>query len=383
MPLHMNNIFSIIIVLALSLFAFNFLGNIVQDDSSNAQEFALGLDNTAYFPTDNNLRFHCSDFEYFPIENCINDFQKHKAGTKAILYSGNSQLHGINQPELGLNSTSKILYQFLKKDYANKRLITLSIPNLNMQEQLVLNIFAGTKLPLTHLIISASFDNTRETSIRESIQPALRDPLVISTLNRMTFGKKIVKTYGEKDNAGNDLSVEQDNLQQRVEQYLDMQLADFWPAWDMRTRLRFRSIVETYQLRNRIFGITPNSIRKKIPARYKDNLAALEDLISYAKTNNLKVIFYSPPIRSDQSLPYESEQFLSYKNDVRSIVEIAGFNFYDFQNVVPPEYWGFVDDTNSNTGNKEIDFMHFQGQGHEHLADELLKSIKSLNWLDQ
>lgn len=379
----MKNIFSIVIIIIISIFLFNFLGNSVQGDDSNAQEFALGLDNTAYFPTDNNLRFHCSDFEYFSIKNCINDFQEHSAGTTGILYSGNSQLHGINQPELGLNSTSKILYESFKENYADKRLITLSIPNMNIQEQLVLNIYAGTKIPLTHLLISASFDNTRETSIRESIQPALQDSEVIFILNKMAFGKKIVKTYGEKDNAGNDLSVEQDNLQQRVEKYLDLKLADFWPAWDMRTRLRFRSIVETYQLRNRILGITPNSIRKKIPARYEDNLAALVDLVGYAKSNNLKVIFYSPPIRSDQSLPYELEQFSGYKDDVRNIIETAGYIFYDFQNVVPPEYWGFVDDTNSNTGNKEIDFMHFQGQGHEFLAEEILKSIKSLNWLDQ
>ncbi len=379
----MKNIFSIVIIIIISIFVFNFLGNSVQGDDSNAQEFALGLDNTAYFPTDNNLRFHCSDFEYFSIKNCINDFQEHSAGTTGILYSGNSQLHGINQPELGLNSTSKILYESFKENYADKRLITLSIPNMNIQEQLVLNIYAGTKIPLTHLLISASFDNTRETSIRESIQPALQDSQVTSILNKMAFGKKIVKTYGEKDNAGNDLSVEQDNLQQRVEKYLDLKLADFWPAWDMRTRLRFRSIVETYQLRNRIFGITPNSIRKKIPARYEDNLAALIDLVGYAKSNNLQVIFYSPPIRSDQSLPYELEQFSGYKDDVRNIIETAGYIFYDFQNVVPPEYWGYVDDTNSNTGNKEIDFMHFQGQGHEFLAEEILKSIKSLNWLDQ
>ena len=378
----MKNIFSIIFIIVISLFAFNFLGNLVAGDKSNAQEFALGLDNTAYFPSDGGLKFHCSDFEYFPIENCINDFSSHPDSSKGILYSGNSQLHGINQPELGLNSTSKILYQSFKKNSVNRRLVTLSIPNMNLQEQLVLNVYVATKIPLSHLIISASFDNTRETSIRESILPALKDPRVISILNNLKFGKKIVKTYGEKDNAGNDLSVEQDNLQQRVEKYLDLKLANFWPAWDMRTRLRFRSIVETYQLRNRIFGITPNSIRKKIPARYEDNLAALIDLIEFAKDNNLKVIFYSPPIRGDQSLPYELEQFSDYKTDVKQIVETAGYNFFDFQDIVPAEYWGFVDNTNSNTGNKEIDFMHFQGKGHEFLADELIRSINSLNWLD-
>jgi hypothetical protein len=264
-----------------------------------------------------------------------------------------------------------------------KRLITLSVPNLNLQEQLVLNLYVASQLPVTHLIIAASFDNTRETSIRESILPALKDSRVAEQLKKMKFGRKLLKTYGEKDNAGNDLSVEKDNLQQRVERFLDLRLAELWPSWGMRARLRFRSIVETYQLRNRIFGITPNSIRKKIPARYIDNISALRDLLEFAQQQNLKVIFYSPPIREDQSLPYDLMEFQDYKDDAERVLESFGYNFYDLQSAVPAEYWGFVDSTNSNTGKKEIDFMHFQGEGHKFLSAEILAVMTSLGWIEQ
>lgn len=379
----MKRIISLFLIFILSLSIFNYLGNAVMEDSASAEEFALGLNNTAFFPVYEKINFHCSDFEYFPIQNCIDDFKNYPKNTIGVFYSGNSQLHGINQPELGLNSTTKILYQYLQDNYPYKKLIAFSVPNMNLQEQLVLNVFAANQLNISHLIIAASFDNTRETSIRESIQPALEDTRTQADLLELDFGKRILETYQKKDNAGNSLAVDKQNLQQRVEEWLDRKLADIWPAWDMRNRLRFRSIVETYQLRNRIFGITPNSVRKKIPARYSDNLDALKDLILFAKQRNLKVIVYSPPIRGDQTLPYNLNEFQDFKNDLQAISTAHGFSFYDFQNQVPSKYWGYVDETDSNTGAKEIDFMHFQGKGHEFLAKALIDSMETKNWIQE
>ncbi len=379
----MRNVLSIFLIFIISLSIFNFLGKSVMDDSATAEEFALGLNNTAFFPTFENIKFHCSDFDYFPIKNCIDDFLNYPSQTMGVLYTGNSQLHGINQPELGLNSTTKILYKYFNDSYVDKKLITFSIPNMNLQEQLVLNIYAANYLNISHLIIAASFDNTRETSIRESIQPAIEHAETQKDLLKLKFGKKIVDTFLQKDNAGNNLSVDKKNLQQRVENILDRGLATIWPAWDMRSRLRFRSIVEVYQFRNRVFGITPNSIRKKIPARYSDNLDALKDLLSFARDKNLKVIVYSPPIRGDQTLPYDLEEFKVFKSDLKEISESRGFDFFDFQDVVPSQYWGYVDETDSNTGSKEIDFMHFQGKGHEFLAEKIVSTIESSGWMQK
>lgn len=377
----MKNIVAISIIIIISFAIFNSFGLAVLDDDDRAEEFALGIDNTAYFPNDNGLAFHCSDFEYFPIQNCINEYEETTPNNSLIIYSGNSQLHGINQPEKGLNSTSKILYESLKMN--GSKIVAISVPNLNLQEQLVLNIFLASKLPVTHLLIAASFDNTRETSIRESILPALTDEFVVNELDGLSFGKKILQTYGEKDNAGNDLSIEDDNLQQKVEKILDKNLSNFWPSWGMRERLRYRSIIEIYQFRNRVFGITPNSTRKKIPARYSDNMKSMNDLMEFASKNNLKVIIYSPPIRSDQKLPYDLVEFKMFKDDVSKITNQYGFHFADLQHAVPSEYWGHVSDTNSNTGEVEIDFMHFQGKGHTFLAAELMQIFDDLKWLDK
>jgi lysophospholipase L1-like esterase len=354
------------------------MGSAVMNASEDAQEFALGLDNTAYFPKDNNSYYHCSDFEYFPIQNCLDSFIAPQKSHSSILLTGNSQLHGINQPDKGLNSTSQILYQSLKDQ--NNRFLAVSVPNMNLQEQLLLNIYIASKIPISHMIIAASFDNTRETSIRESLIPALKEQQVLQSLERLSFGKKIIQTYGEKDNAGNNLSIEEDNLQQKVEKILDKSLVQQWSAWGMRERLRFRSIVEVYQLRNRVLGITPNSIRKKIPARYVDNLESLRNIMEFASQKGIKVLVYSPPIRSDQKLPYNLDEFDSFKDDIQDIAEAYNFNFADFQSKVPSQYWGFVSGTDSNTGDKEIDFMHFQGEGHTFLAKEILATIDQMEW---
>ena len=42
---------------------------------------------------------------------------------------------------------------------------------------------------------------------------------------------------------------------------------------------------------------------------------------------------------------------------------------------MPSRFWGTVDGINATGGKEEIDFMHFQGGGHELLGAELIKII--------
>ena len=112
-------------------------------------------------------------------------------------------------------------------------------------------------------------------------------------------------------------------------------------------------------------------------------MKSMRGLLEFASNKNLKVLIYSPPIRSDQKLPYNLNEFQQYKDDVRTMTNEFGFEFADLQYVVPSEYWGYVDDTNSNTGNVEVDFMHFQGEGHAFLASEILQIFDNLKWLDK
>ena len=371
-------------------FALAFLGSILLLNffyersvlsAPKAEELALGQDNTAYFAQDNGYNFHCGDFLYFPIPNCIQDFNSNASTLKqAYLLMGNSQLHGINQPELGLSSTSEILYRYFKRRDANKTFLTFSMPNMNMQEQLLMFEYAHMTLPLKKLLLAVSFDNTRETGIREGLLDALEGPVMKNNLEASASGQKILDLYGDTSLADIDLPALKDTPQKSVEIWLNSHLSSFWDSWEARGSLRAISLIKLYQFRNYIFGIDSTSTRKKIPARYKGNLLALKELLARAKILEIDVVLYSAPIRGDAKLPYDLKEYQDFKFDLQALTLENDFTFIDLQELVPAQYWGVVDSLNSTSGSKEIDFMHFQGMGHQILGKHLTDILIAEGW---
>jgi hypothetical protein len=346
-----------------------------------AEELALGQDNTAYFAQDNGYNFHCGDFLYFPIPDCVQDFNAIASPAKqAYLLMGNSQLHGINQPELGLSSTSEILYGYFKERDSNKNFLTFSMPNMNMQEQFLLFEYAQMTLPLEKLLLAVSFDNTRETGIREGLLDALEEPEIKSNLKTSESGQKILDSYGDTSIEDLDLPALKDTPQKSVEFWLNSRLSSFWNTWEARGSLRAISLIKLYQFRNYIFGIDSSSTRKKIPARYDANLLALKELLARAKTLEIDIVLYSAPIRGDAKLPYDLKEYQDFKLDLQALTVEHDFTFVDLQQLVPAQYWGEVDSLNSTSGSKEIDFMHFQGFGHQILGDHLKDLLIEEGW---
>ena len=377
----MKNFFSIFPFLVGLIVAVLLMNKWMQNWNSQgnqAQDFALGLQNTAYFAQDGDYNFHCSDFIERPLSNCFQDYSDYAYPDKLILYLGNSQLHGINQPELGLNSSSKILYEHLKakKDI---QLITLSMPNMSLQEQLATFEYSSIKLPIKTLIISVSFDNTRESGIRDGLINLFSDYETVQNLKESKTGLKLISNHGDKDGAGNDLAALKETQQEQAEKFLNASLGDLWESWDKRGGLRSYLIINLYQFRNYVFGIDSSSTRKKIPARYEENLNALDDLLRRAKEKEIKTLVYSVPLRKDVKIPYEPQEYIDFLNDIRKVTIENGGLYYNLEDLVPSQFWGTVDGINATGGKEEIDFMHFQAGGHELLGSELIRIITEEN----
>jgi lysophospholipase L1-like esterase len=117
-----------------------------------------------------------------------------------------------------------------------------------------------------------------------------------------------------------------------------------------------------------------------IPQRYEDNMAALQLILEECKKNNINVLLYIPPIRSDIPLPYQNDLYHSFKSSVKEICmkEKGLFYFADFDTIIPGNLWGYKEATNL-TEKREADYMHFQFKGHQILADSLYNHLKLLN----
>jgi len=372
------SLFPFLIGLIVAIMLMNLWLHDWNNQGNQAQDFALGLQNTAYFAQDGDYNFHCSDFIERPLDNCFQDYLNYSYPDPLILYLGNSQLHGINQPELGLNSSSKILYEHLKTRN-DITLLTLSMPNMSLQEQLAAFEYSSSKLPLKTLILSVSFDNTRESGIRDGLLDLFSDPKTISELKSSKTGLKLIANHGDKDGAGNDLAALRETQQEAAEKYLNSSLGSIWESWDKRGGLRSYLIINLYQFRNYVFGINSSSTRKKIPARYEENLNALDDILKRTKEKGINTLVYSVPLRKDVKIPYEPKEYSDFLKDTKKITQDNEGVFYNLEDLVPPKFWGTVDGINATGGKEEIDFMHFQGGGHELLGSELIKIINIEN----
>ena len=91
----------------------------------------------------------------------------------------------------------------------------------------------------------------------------------------------------------------------------------------------------------------------------------------------INTLVYIPPIRNDVKIPYDKKEYIDFKNEVKNIAQVYNANFVDLDNIVPGEHWGLKGSTNIGE-DLELDFMHFQYDGHKILADTLLNHINNI-----
>ena len=336
------------------------------------EELALGDETSVSFASVDGVQVHCEHLN--DAFKCLEGYKNNQA-KEVVIWLGNSQLHSINQMKKNDASAASTLHQKLKDN--SKYVITFSQPNAGLQEHYVLFEYLNEQLPISTLILPIVFDDMRETGIRHGLKAALKDAGVAERLIKTKVGKVLMESHSEQDSAGNDMSALEDTVQEKSEKYLNSSLNSFWSIWENRSKLRGELLVSVYKFRNWVFGINPSSTRKVIPGRYAMNRQALKAVLSTAQKNHVKVLLYIVPIRQDVKIPYELSQYNSFKKEVARIAEQFDTRFVNLETLVPAEYWGTKVSTTVG-GGQELDFMHFQAEGHHLLSDALYKELNHL-----
>ena len=107
------------------------------------------------------------------------------------------------------------------------------------------------------------------------------------------------------------------------------------------------------------------------------NLQALKAIVQSANEQGIKLLLYIAPLRNDVKIPYDLEQYENFKAEIQLIAEKNRVNFTSLESLIPAALWGTKGATTLG-GGQELDFMHFQGGGHQLLADKLFGELKTL-----
>ena len=334
----------------------------VNDDPN---KIALGNQNQEVFAKFNNLPIHCQDDQN--LELCIKSLNLMNLNQN-YLWLGNSQLHAINQKKIGDINAPEILFKLLHNDEIF--LLTLSQPNANLQEHYVLFEYISSNIKIDKLILPIVFDDMRETNIRNSLKIFLKSDYVLNNLSKTKIGKKILDK-NELDLNINTIGLE-NSPQEFLENFLERHISNISYVWKNRDKLRSKTIQILRLVRNYIFNIEPTSVRRVIPQRYSDNFQSLEEIIKSAKFLNIELLVYIPPLRNDEKIPYDPLEYQKFKSSVKELLIKNDIRIHDFDNLIPSDYWGF-----KNFGKKQdLDFMHFQGEGHNILANAIYELLK-------
>jgi hypothetical protein len=352
-----------------AIVAWAVLASLVLQPQRDLEEFALGFETQSHFATVDGVPIHCSDLD--EAQPCL-DGHAARGGRPVALWLGNSQLHAINQLKDADRSAAEILHHSL--DGAGIDVVAFSIPNANYQELLVYFGFLSKRLPVRSLIVPLVFDDFRELGLRGVASIALEDPDVVAFLEDSEAGRSILADRSQRDEGS--LAALEGTVQERSESALDGWLSDHWELWSLRPKARGRLLTRLFVLRNTVFGITPQSKRPVIPGRLRLNFDAYAAMLDQARERDIEVVTYVVPLRNDVEVPYIASEYEAFRREAQRVAEEHGARFADFDDLVPGEYWGMKDSTTLGEG-VELDFMHFQGAGHELLADAVERLLSA------
>lgn len=353
--------------IALAAFAAIFDGTKVNFEDAAT----LGVQTSSVFTRVGSHAIHCMDSR--DAADCIAGAVERAAKT-SVLWLGNSQLHAVNQLLPGETNAVPMLFDSLARHGLD--LVTFSQPNASLQEHYVLFEYLRKQLPLRVLILPVVFDDFREEGLREEVAALARNESMALRLTDTEIGRRLLalsrSTSQDQETAGIAKT-----MQEKAERALNSWLNEHSPLWAARPTIRGEIFIGLYRLRNTLFGIKATSKRKMIPGRYKDNWAALQELLTVASRSGISVFVYVAPLRSDVEIPYDKTEYAQFKTDLEELASQHGATYSNLESLVPAKFWGRKDATGFGDG-PELDFMHFQAGGHKILAarlDELVRDV--------
>ncbi|HMO61654.1 MAG TPA: hypothetical protein PKC39_09840 [Ferruginibacter sp.] len=342
-----------------------------------AEDIGLGKDTYRYYPYAGKYPIHLKS------PRQLSQFTigwKQRGEDSVYLWLGNSQLHGINQYSPGQVNAVEALQQQLQP--YNTEVMGASYPNANMQELLVSALYFVPLLKVKALIVPVFFDDMREDNIRQALQlpgvaAAVKERRIYVD-SIQNIAAKFLQETGEKDDAVAAYTTGS-SPQAVTERWLNRTLRDNWQIWKKRPDYRGAAFNFLYLCRNQLLGIHAGTVRHVIPGVYRQNYMAISALLQFCRDQNIPLVIYIPPIRNDIPLPYNSNDYSKFKNDIERDCRAEGARFINLENLLPPGVWGSKSATRLNGKDmEEIDFMHFRAQGHQLLADTMFKILQAV-----
>jgi hypothetical protein len=342
----------------------------VPDETNFETSATLGTATTQVFGSVNGFPIHCSGSG--DAENCLAG-QKSRGAVQAALWLGNSQVHEVNQWQQGETNASPVLFDSLGRHGLD--LLVFSFGNASLQEHYVMFEHLRQRMPLKVLILPVVFDDTREEGLRPDVAEFARNPATAKVLSETAIGKRLVAS-AQGGGKTEFVSIADDTggligtLQERVEKRLNGWLGEHSRLWQLRSEIRGWLFIGIYRVRNFVFGITPNSTRKIIAGRYRDNLLALEAILDRSRVENIRVVNYIVPLRGGVKIPYDSSEYAAFKFEIEALARQYGASFQNLEKLIPDDLWGTKASTSLGE-EEELDFMHFRYSGHKLLAQAL------------
>jgi hypothetical protein len=343
------------------VFGFLFFYLFLPQNKIYLQDLGLGEGTKKVFGKVNDYAIHCSDLTDFDL--CLKAYETNGKNHPVILWLGNSQLHGINNYTSGEQPASSDLYNLFQNK--EQYFLTLSQPNANLQEHYLFFAYLLNKLHIKNLILPLVFDDMREDNIRHELLELLNDENTILILNNTNIGKNLLQSSNNKKQL---INIE---FRENFENELNTKLGFFLPAWEKREEMRGKFLFSLYMLRNSVFKIDASSIRKKIIGPYEKNKNAYLAMLHLAKLNKISVLVYIAPIRNDVKIPYNIDEYSSFKSEMKLIADNHNAKFINLEDLISGKLWNDAELTGP-------DFMHFKIGGHKKLAQELYKEILSI-----
>ena len=338
--------------------------------ATDFEQVTLAKGTTAVYAEVSGQRIHCADDR--DMQLCVQGARQ-RGATREVVWLGNSQLHAINQLRKGERSAAAQLFDRLKAD--GRDLLAFSQPNANLQEHAVVFAAALDQLKVEALLLPVVMDDTREDGVRETLRKMLHSPGVAARLSRYPAGATLLR-LNKTSSEGAETGAIRKTLQERMEGAATTWLDEHATFWAARKEARGDVMLALYSLRNSVFRIRPDTVRRLIPSRYAANMAALELILAMANAERVPVRLYIAPIRQDAKLPYDAGQYAQFKSEVAALAQSYQGTLLNWEALVLPEFWGSKDAT-SLGGEVEIDYMHFRADGHALLAEAAYRALKS------
>jgi len=345
-----------------------------------ADELALG-DNTS-----SHIEFFEGALisEICPIKRLYDSYKVFNDSHNVILWLGGSQLHAINYYEKGDRLAVGYANDSAKLRNSMFRYLQVSTPNANYHDLLAIYLsFRQKGLLPDLLLIAIVYDDLKDVGIQERAISNL-EPIDQSLITKYGTGvANISEEYNEWSNDSNDETpIERTATSNTPQDFLEDGLITLiekaWFSYKHRgTLASFIKVKGMAFVKNspRIVEAKPSVIRVNDFQKKWSN-QALESLIKLAHDDNVKLILYEQPQRSELyfDVKYDRKGYNLYFDWIVNKCDDDNVYFADFENIVADEEFGL-----NNWGNP--DNFHFRNMGHKILGTMIDEYI-SKNFMD-